>query len=93
MHITPPTRFVGVCRRVLQLVAEVDILDVKALKPRQVLLLPIVANGGNGGVVANLENKLQRKVDDVIMTYLLAIRRLRLLLARPPAGHLRSHTT
>ena len=60
MHITPPTRFVGVCRRVHQLVAEVDILDVKALKPRQVLLLPIVANGGNGGVVANLENKLQR---------------------------------
>ena len=60
MHITPPTRFVGVCRRVHQLVAEMDILDVKALKPRQVLLLPIVANGGNGGVVANLENKLQR---------------------------------
>ena len=48
--------------------AEVDILDVKALKPRQVLLLPIVANGGNGGVVANVENKLQRKVNDVIMT-------------------------
>ena len=69
MHITPPTRFVGVCRRVLQLVAEVDILDVKALKPRQVLLLPIVANGGNGGVVAKLRinfRLLSHQVDDVI---------------------------
>ena len=72
MHITPPTRFVGVCRRVHQLVAEVDILDVKALKPRQVLLLPllpIVANGGNGGVVAKLRinfRLLSHQVDDVI---------------------------
>ena len=66
MHITLPTRCVGVCRRVLQLVVEVDILDVKALKQSQLLLLPIVVNGGNGGAVAKMfhdqikiENKFQ----------------------------------
>ena len=65
MRITLPTRCVGVCRRVLQLVEEVDILDVKALKRSQ-LLLPIVVNGGNGGAVAKMfhdqieiENKFQ----------------------------------
>ena len=66
MRITLPTRCVGVCRRVLQLVVEVDILDVKALKQSQLLLLPIVVNGGNGGAVAKMfhdqieiENKFQ----------------------------------
>ena len=69
MRITPPTRCVGVCRRVLQLVVEVDILDVKALKQSQ-LLLPIVVNGGNGGAVAKMfhdqikiENKIQKPLN------------------------------
>ena len=69
MRITPPTRYVGVCRRVLQLVVEVDILDVKALKQSQ-LLLPIVVNGGNGGAVAKMfqnqikiENKIQKPLN------------------------------
>ena len=69
MRITLPTRYVGVCRRVLQLVVEVDILDVKALKQSQLLLLPIVVNGGNGGAVAKMFHD-QIKIENKFHTLL-----------------------
>ena len=71
MRITPPIRCVGVCRRVLQLVAEVDILDVKASKQSQLLLLiTTVANGGIGGVGLAKMFQKQVKVENKIQTIL-----------------------
>ena len=53
MPITPQTKYVGVCLKVLLPVAEVDIPDAKALRRNKLFLtLPTTAvNGGNGGVV------------------------------------------
>ena len=71
MRITPPIRCVGVCRRVLQLVAEVDILDVKASKQSQLLLLiTTVAIGGIGGVGLAKMFQKQVKVENKIQTIL-----------------------